>query len=166
MNVTLTPANADRIVGRTIDDVYVAVAYQPAAGSPHGYALAVRNDGTAYAVFGVIPGPDREIRTVEAEYFDGCDYAHQDRMSHGHVGAYAAAHDFYDYLTGPRAAETFRAQTPEAFRDALTRTPAVARKHACMSRPVRFLRTVADLCGADAEAMGKSAAVRAILADY
>jgi hypothetical protein len=166
---TTETANCDRIVARRLPsaEAWTAVAFKTTpANTFHGHALAVREDGTAYAIWEVIPGPDSEITLGSAVYFDGADYRHLDRMSHGHTGAFAAATAAYAYLGSEAEAAVWRAAAPEDFRDALTRVPAAMRESALMGRGVKFLRTLADLCGADAEFLGKRGCVAAILADY
>lgn len=103
----VTPANADRIVGRRVGELgeHIAVAFELSHGS-QGYVLAVRHDGAQYAVWAVVPGPDRSIVVTGGHYFDAASYRHLDRHGAGHVGAYEAAHAWWLYCVGRSAGVT------------------------------------------------------------
>lgn len=97
----VTPANADRIVGRIVGETreHIAVAFELHSGM-HGYVLAVRHDGAQYAVWAVVPGPDRSVIVTNGRYFEAANYRHLDVHGAGHAGAYEAAHAWWLFCVG------------------------------------------------------------------
>ena len=101
MAYTFERATADRIVGCVVGETqeHVAVAFAHHSGM-QGYVLAVRRDGREYAVWAVVPGPEREIVVTAGHYFHAEHYRHADAWGHGVTGAYEAAHAWWLYCAG------------------------------------------------------------------